>query len=220
MDDREHPAVDTKDRILDAAERLFAANGFRGTSIKQLAREARVNQAAMNYHFGSKAGLIEKVIERRANPLNRQRKERLEAVRQGCRPRVKEVLRAFIEPTFTQISPLAERKYFLALAGRAFFEPDSVTRQILEEQFRPTFLLLRDVMHEALPDLPPEVLLRRLHFAMGAMAQCLHMCSTGFAFSDLAPPANDLKTALASLLAFATSGLCAPVRERSGHEHP
>ena len=220
MDPREHPAVNTKKRILDAAEHLFAVHGFRGTSIKQLAREAKVNQAAVNYHFGSKAGLIEKVIQRRSGPLDRQRRERLTAVRQGGRPQVKNVLRAFIEPTFTLISPLAEQKYFLVLAGRAFFEPDSVTRRILEEQFRPSFLLLRDVMHEALPDLLQEVLLRRLQFTMGAMGQCLHMCSIGFAFSDLTPPANDLKAVLASLLAFVTSGFCAPVQERSGHEHP
>ena len=159
MDDRRHSANGTKDRILDTAERLFAARGYRGTSITRLAREAEVNQAAVNYHFGSKAGLMEKVIERRADPLNRQREAGLKAVRcraarQGRRPRVENVLRAFIEPTFTLIPSKTERKSFLELAGRALFEPGRVTKKILKRKFEPSFQLLFEVMHEALPDLP------------------------------------------------------------------
>jgi len=97
---------EAKLRILDTAERLFSLNGFHSTSIKQLASEAKVNQAAVNYYFGSKAALIEKVIDRRLRPINQKRMERLEAIRQaavreGCRPIAEDVLRAFIEPAFT-----------------------------------------------------------------------------------------------------------------------
>lgn len=99
-----------------------------------------MNQAAVNYHFGSKAALIEKVIERRLLPINRKRMERLEAVRQAairqdCRPLAKDVLRAFIEPAFTANTPLPEKRCFLALAGRAFYEPDATIRTILINQF-------------------------------------------------------------------------------------
>ncbi len=102
---------DTKLCILDTAERLFAHNGFYRTSIKQLASEAKVNLAAVNYHFGSKMVLIEKVLERRLRPINQQRMERLEAVRQvaarkGYRPLVEDLLHAFIDPAFTTNTPM------------------------------------------------------------------------------------------------------------------
>nr|MBA3839938.1 helix-turn-helix transcriptional regulator [Thermoleophilaceae bacterium] len=55
---------DTKQRILDAAERRFAAEGFDGTSMRAVTAEADVNLAAVNYHFGSKAALLEAVVGR------------------------------------------------------------------------------------------------------------------------------------------------------------
>ena len=49
---------DTKERILDAAERLFAAHGFAGTSLRAVTKEAGVNLAAVHYHFGTKEDLL------------------------------------------------------------------------------------------------------------------------------------------------------------------
>ena len=206
---------DTKTRILDVAERLFAIEGFQRTSIKQLACEARVNQAAVNYYFGSKATLIEKVIERRLRPINQQRIERLEAVRQsatrkGCRPLAEDVLRAFIEPAFTVNTPMQEKRYLLALAGCAFAEPDATIRAIFVRQFQPAFMLLFRTMRKTLPGLPGGVLFLRLHFAIGAMIHCLHLCSDSLAPPDLFSQAADPKPIMNLLLDFVTRGVCTP----------
>ena len=56
---------DTKDQILDAAEHLFAEQGFAATSLRQLTARASVNLAAVNYHFGSKDELAKAVLQRR-----------------------------------------------------------------------------------------------------------------------------------------------------------
>ncbi|MFO7982053.1 MAG: TetR family transcriptional regulator, partial [Desulfuromonadales bacterium] len=95
---------DTKERILDAAEGLFAREGFHGTSLRAITTRAAVNLAAVNYHFGSKDTLIEAVFERRLTPLNRLRLQRLDEVkkraeRSGGKPETRDVLAAFIEPT-------------------------------------------------------------------------------------------------------------------------
>ena len=51
------PSDITRERILKAAERLFADRGYEETSIRAIVTKARVNQAAINYHFGGKDGL-------------------------------------------------------------------------------------------------------------------------------------------------------------------
>ena len=60
----------TKQRILGAAEDLFARRGFAGASLRQVTAAAKVNLAAVNYHFGSKDRLIEEVFRRRLDELN------------------------------------------------------------------------------------------------------------------------------------------------------
>jgi AcrR family transcriptional regulator len=206
---------DTKLRILDAAERLFARNGFHRTSIKRLASEAKVNQAAINYHFGSKMTLIEKVVERRWRPINQHRMERLEVIQRNAALRdggfwVRECLRAFIEPTFTSAMLTRERRCFLALAAHAFSEPDDTIRTIFSNQFKAPFKLLFEVLHDALPDLAEDALFWRLHFAIGSMTHCMRLCSAGLPSSDISPPASDLGTIMNMLLDFVTSGMCAP----------
>ena len=69
----------TTERILDAAERLFADHGFEGTSIRDIVDSAKVNLAAIHYHFRSKEALLEAVLTRRISLVNGARLERLEA---------------------------------------------------------------------------------------------------------------------------------------------
>ena len=60
---------DTVERILDAAEILFAEKGFSETSLRLITSKAQVNLAAVNYHFGSKKSLIQAVFSRFLGPL-------------------------------------------------------------------------------------------------------------------------------------------------------
>ena len=70
-------AFSTKDRILGAAEELFAQHGFAGTSLRQVTSRADVNIAAVNYHFGSKENLVNEVFRRRMDEMSRRRKTSL-----------------------------------------------------------------------------------------------------------------------------------------------
>ena len=71
--------INTKDRLLDAAERLFADKGYSATSLRDITQKAEVNLAAVNYHFGSKEALLSAALERRFDPVNRKRLELLDA---------------------------------------------------------------------------------------------------------------------------------------------
>jgi len=77
----------TRERILKAAERIYAASGFHGMSLRDVTVLAGVNLAAVNYHFGSKDKLILALADRRLTPINNDRLARLDRLReQGTRP--------------------------------------------------------------------------------------------------------------------------------------
>ena len=91
----------TRERILDAAERLFAQRGFHGVSIRDITGAADVDVALANYHFGSKQGLLEAVFLRRAEDLNSERLARLDAAIAGARdqpPQLEAIIDAFTHP--------------------------------------------------------------------------------------------------------------------------
>jgi AcrR family transcriptional regulator len=58
-----HPDAETRDRILEAATRLFAERGFRKVTVREICSEAAANVAAVNYHFGDKLGLYKEVLQ-------------------------------------------------------------------------------------------------------------------------------------------------------------
>lgn len=91
----------TRQRILDAAELLFAERGFHAVSVRDITAAAGVDVALINYHFGSKQLLFESVFMRRAEVLNEERMRRLESVVQRVRPRapeVEDIIDAFTHP--------------------------------------------------------------------------------------------------------------------------
>ncbi len=173
---------DTKQRILDAAERLFAAGGFHCTSLRAITQEAQVNLAAVNYHFGGKEGLLEAIVVRRLGPLNEQRRQRLETVlkaaaEQGSRPAPRGVLAAFIEPTFRFRYSSTGAESFITLIGRGLAEPDDAVRTIFLRHMLPLFEMFFKALQTALPELSATRLFWRLQFILGGMGHI--MCAAG-----------------------------------------
>ena len=122
----------TKDRILDAAEELFAERGFRETSLRDITSRARVNLAAVNYHFQSKDALIQAVFARRIGPVNQARMamlDRFEAEARGGPVPLENILRAFLEPVVK--NEKAVPPSFRRLFGRAYGEPGELFTQIV-----------------------------------------------------------------------------------------
>ena len=153
------PPTDTKSRILDAAEKLFARDGYHITSLRGLTEQANVNLAAVNYHFGSKEGLLQAVIARRLVPLNKIRQQKIETVTtqaaaDGKLPSAADLLHAFIEPTLAFRNSGPGAKDFIALIGRSLSEPDETVRNYFIRQVLPVFKLLFSGLQKALPDLP------------------------------------------------------------------
>ena len=212
-----HPTAaesDTRERLLDAAEGLFARRGFRATTVREVTRAAGANVAAVGYHFGSKEGLIREVIDRRLTPLNETRRAQLdavvsEAVAAERPPAVEAILRAFIEPTlrFRATDPASHE--FIALIGRVIHEPEAPVRDYFFARMRPLFERLLASLCDALPQTPREVVTWRLHFCIGAFAHTLFLAAAP------APMVSrdgdvDPEHLLALLLPFLTAGMEAP----------
>lgn len=91
----------TRERLLDAAEDLFAERGFEATPMRALARAARTSLSSTHYHFGTKEALLEAVLRRRAEPLNALRLARLDALeRESAGVSVAALAEAIVRPLF------------------------------------------------------------------------------------------------------------------------
>ncbi len=169
---------DTKQRILDAAEHLFARDGYHATSLRGITTTADANLAAVNYHFGSKEALLEAVIVRRLDPLNEIRRGQLEALLQKAElarelPSCREVLRAFVEPTLRLRQQGSEAEDFIALIGRTLAEPRGIAMSIFLRHMQPLLQRIFQALALSLPALTEQDLFWRMHFTMGCLSHIM-----------------------------------------------
>jgi AcrR family transcriptional regulator len=201
--------IDTKDRILDAAEKAFAESGYGGTSLRSIIANAAVNLAAVHYHFGSKEELLKAVIMRRAGPVNVERLAMLDECERaaGSKPaELERVLEAFLVPTFRMArQPGGDR--VVRLMGRLYVE--DVIPRLVTAEFSEAVSRFVNALRRAVPDLPPEELRSRIHLAIGAMSQALRG-------APYLPPLSgeaEVEETVDRLVAFLSAGFRAPVRK-------
>jgi AcrR family transcriptional regulator len=204
--------MNTKDRILDAAERLFARDGIEATSLRAITTEAGVNLAAVNYHFQSKEALVWSVVARRMGPLNERRLALLDAYEAaaGDDPLpLEQVLDAFLRPV-VEISRSHARE-FAPMMGRMYTEPGEFMERVYQEHLRPVATRFIQAYQRALPGLPLVELLWRLHFSVGVMAHTLGAATLLRVMSDGQCDPTDAEGMLRRMGAFMQAGLSAPV---------
>jgi AcrR family transcriptional regulator len=167
-------AASTKDKILEAAEALFSARGFQGISVREITNRAGANLAAVNYHFGSKAGLMHAIIERQIGPLNEKRILQLteaESAAQGRPLSLETVLRIFFtEPIQHFCRP---NQKFPHLLARLHQEPTPEVVKVVLEIFGPMAERFLAALQLAQPHLSERQLLARAMFMKGAMVQVM-----------------------------------------------
>jgi AcrR family transcriptional regulator len=212
----------TSDRILDAAERLFAQNGFAGTSLRDITAAAGANVAAVNYHFGSKEEMLRAVLTRIVEPANRARLELLERAEADAAPGppdVEAILRAFIGPDLRAIRDLGERGVVInRLIGRSYTEPTDLVRRMIQEQFGELGFRFHQVLCRALPHVPADEVAWRLSAVVAVITAMLADAGTDGTMSML--DRDDLDKTLRRMIAFLAPGMRAPAstrrRRRSG----
>lgn len=205
---------DTRERILDTAERLFADQGYAGTSLRTIIAEADVNLAAVHYYFRSKEALLEAVFLRRAEPANQERLAMLERCENEAGengPELRDVIEAFVAPAFqTAYDPARGGPVFQSLVGRLYAEGDVLPR-IVGTHFLPLLARFASALSKALPALPPEELFWRVHFAMGATAQALRGTKDWEIFGGPSRGDAESEVIMQRLMTFLEAAFRAPV---------
>lgn len=201
-------SASTKERILTAAEALFAQRGFEGASLRQLTAAAGVNLAAVNYHFGSKDHLVEQVFKRRLDQLNARRLAALKQISGLPETTLEDVLAAFIRPAL-DLSHDGGGGLFMRVLARAFAEHDDDLRKFLSENYGHVMRQFTAEFARLLPGLSKEELYWRIDLVTGALTHAM----SGFGIiqrkSDVSETVHREQTA-EHLIRFAASGLRAP----------
>lgn len=214
------PAADatTKDRILRAAEKLFAAEGFEKVSLRAITQAAEVNLASVNYHFGSKDALIDAIIENIVEPVNTDRLRRLdelEATHGKEKPLpLRDILVAFLHPLVVAIkeSDLSEQLFF-RLMGRCMSQPDYHVPETAIPKFREVVARFSAAASRTLPQIPPELVLWRLYFSVGTLLQSLMHLDALEAFSEGRSGKPSLDEILNRIVDYCIGGFEAPVSD-------
>ncbi|MEO8856478.1 MAG: TetR/AcrR family transcriptional regulator [Burkholderiaceae bacterium] len=201
-------SVSTKERILGAAELLFAQRGFEGASLRQLTTNAGVNLAAVNYHFGSKEKLVEEVFRRRLDALNESRLTALARIAGRPETSLEDVLEAFIRPAI-DLSHDNSGALFMRVLARAFAEHDDTLRQFLSDNYGHVMRQFTAEFARLLPQLAKSELYWRIDLVTGALTHAM----SGFGMiqrpKDVSEHAHREQTAR-HLIRFAVAGLSHP----------
>ncbi|GAB3356502.1 TetR/AcrR family transcriptional regulator [Lysobacter tyrosinilyticus] len=166
-----HP-FSTKDRILGAAEELFAQFGFAGTSLRQVTSRADVNIAAVNYHFGSKENLVNEVFRRRMDEMSQKRLTALKTAQKDHPGELEPILAAFVEPALA----MAQDRHngaFARMIARAYAEKNDALRKFLSEHYGHVLREFSKAIAACLPALSKESLYWRLDIVVGALTYAM-----------------------------------------------
>lgn len=204
----------TKNKILDAAEDLFATHGFNGTSLREITSKAEVNLAAVNYHFGSKKELIKALMSRYMDELS----PRLEAALQEIceadkKPTLIEVFSAFVEPLLW-LNEFKEKgtSNFLQLLGRGYTDSQGFLRWFLTTQYPGVIELFVKAISKAYPELTTEEMFWRLHFTMGTLVFTM---ASSDALLDIAKADFDkdidISGVIHKVIPYIAAGVAAPI---------
>jgi AcrR family transcriptional regulator len=210
----------TRERILDAAEQLFAERGYHGVSIRDVTGAAEVDVALVSYHFGSKQGLLEAVFMRRAKDLNDERLALLDALLAGSvrrPPRLEAVIDAFTRPLLDRSTRgSAGWKSYFALVAEVNNSPEFGS-VLMTRFFDPVVHRFIEAIRRALPQCDDRDVYWAYHFLSGALT--LTFAETGRIdkLSGGACRSNDLDSVHERLVPYCAAGfraLCAPKRPR------
>lgn len=199
---------ETSSRILVAAESIFAQRGYTGVSLRQITVAAKVNLAAVNYHFYDKESLYREILTRRLREINARRLDLLSVAetQAGESPVPLAVLvHALARPLFLPDPTTGTAG--ARLLGRLLSERQPFTDELIRAEFQPVMTRFGQAFRRHSPGLPPGDFVWRLSFVIGALHHALVTLPDMPAHTQGLCRAEDYAGALRNFTAFAIKAL-------------
>jgi AcrR family transcriptional regulator len=209
---RPEGSSNVREQIIDAAELIFADQGYAGTTLREVAAFAQVTQALINYYFGSKYGLFEEVFLRRGRIISEERANRLQALKRSGPLDVKRIVHAFLSPTLA-LRETAGGRAFIRLQARLHTEPPEISYKLRNEAYDSSTKAYVGAFLEAQDHLTEREAYWRVTFMIGAY---MYAFSDTHRLEQLAAGVcncDDSAELLSQITAFVTAGLQAPAPE-------
>ena len=211
--------LSTRERILNAAEQLFAQHGHQNTTMRQITSTADVNLSAVNYHFGSKDALIQAVFKRRLHAINDERLQILEDLEReamGAPIKPSQIVEGFFGPLVRHaLADGRGKKAFLPLLERSTSDPADFIQAIFDDEHASVFDRYKEALFLALNEVPEEEIIWRFHFMLGSVSYALMGTEQLRHTLRLAQPeideAEENRLLHARLMSFLLGGLRAPL---------
>ena len=198
-----------KQQILDAAEELFAKRGFMGVTLKEIAGKSGVDIPLLNYHFKNKIVLLEDVLRRRADEINKDRLKLLDGARKASgdrSPGVEPVMEALIYPLVGRcMHGGPEWSYYAMVVGQLAFSRQFIST--IHDLYDPVAQHFVSAMRLALPDASLEKVLWGYQFSVSSMIAVIGNTGRIDLMSEGEFSSADLQSAYEHLMTFVTRGL-------------
>lgn len=201
----------TRQRLMDAAEVLFAEHGLGGPSVRMIVSQIGANVAAIRFHFGSLEGLKRAVLLRRFEPLAARRLCDLQQARSEAAGAldVAAIVRIWFAPVQEMLlSDDPGERAFPRILARMLVEQDPAYQALLEHELDTHIQDFVDELHRALPSLSRREVGHRFDFAIGAFGHAFNRAQVQSASKKLRR--QRLNRVSAELLVFIRGGLEAP----------
>lgn len=201
-----------REKILEAAEVVFADNGYEPTSLRKIAEQAGVNPALIAYYFGSKEGLFETVFKRRGAEIANRWDELLDALeaRPGRPPTAEELLRAYLTAEFEMKRSGPSGQRFVRLQARVHDETDALHFRVRRDVYDAATRRYLVALERALPNVDPADIYWRMMFVIGAF---LYMMAGVDRLDDLSGGrfvSDDIDELVERLTTFVVGGMQSP----------
>jgi AcrR family transcriptional regulator len=166
---------DTRDKILDTAEKLFSAKGVDTVSLREINTAAGVSQGVLHYHFGGRDGLLKAILERRLPALARERESMLAALSEsGKEPTLQQMAEIIVLPLARlAIENRKGGRRFIKLLAHLNLEQNRIYQLESAKYSAPLEKQMGAWLMGRFPDVPLETLELRLTMALHAMYNTL-----------------------------------------------
>jgi len=206
--------IQSRVRLIQAAEKLFADKGFDATSIREITKLAKCNVAAVNYHFGGKENIYLEVFRRHLQLLREIRIKGIQQIMSRPGPvSLETILNAFAHLFYEPLVNEQSSGMFMKLMMREMLDPHLEPELFITEMIGPVRIALGQALQQVCPDLDDKTLGLCIFSLIGQLIHTIHMQRMTNAFKGGDLPFTDREALFEHIVRFTAAGIRALEKE-------